>query len=251
MAGHSKWANIKHRKSRMDEKKGKIFTKIGREIIVAVKQGGPDPEANPRLKSVLQKARENNMPNDNIQRIIQKASGDLDATNYEELVYEGYGPAGVAVLINIMTDNRNRTAGEIRHIFSKNGGNLGETGCVAWMFNTKGVININPDELNMDTDELMLLAIEAGAEDLINEEDIIQIYTSVDDFENVKNNLINSGISISSSEITKVPQNTVLLTDLEQAQQVLKLLDLLEDNDDVQAVYANFEIASEIAEQIS
>jgi len=251
MAGHSKWANIKHKKSRMDEKKGKIFTKIGREIIVAVKQGGPDPEANPRLKSVLQKARENNMPNDNIQRIIQKASGDLDATNYEELVYEGYGPAGVAVLINIMTDNRNRTAGEIRHIFSKNGGNLGETGCVSWMFNTKGVININPDELDMDIDELMLLAIEAGAEDLVDEEETIQIYTSVDDFENVKYNLINSGIPISSSEITKVPQNTVLLTDLEQAQQVLKLLDLLEDNDDVQAVYANFEIASEIADQIS
>ncbi|HHU33066.1 MAG: YebC/PmpR family DNA-binding transcriptional regulator [Zhaonellaceae bacterium] len=251
MAGHSKWANIKHKKSRMDEKRGKIFTKIGREIFVAVKQGGPDPEANPRLKTVLQKARENNMPNDNIQRIIQRASGDLDTTNYEELVYEGYGPAGVAVLINIMTDNRNRTAGEIRHIFSKNGGNLGETGCVAWMFDTKGVISINPNELNMDADELMLLAIEAGAEDIVNEDETIQIYTSVDDFENVKNNLTNAGIPISSSEITKVPQNTVLLTDLEQAQQVLKLLDLLEDNDDVQAVYANFEIASEIADQVS
>ena len=251
MAGHSKWANIKHKKSRMDEKRGKIFTKIGREIFVAVKQGGPDPEANPRLKTVLQKARENNMPNDNIQRIIQRASGDLDTTNYEELVYEGYGPAGVAVLINIMTDNRNRTAGEIRHIFSKNGGNLGETGCVAWMFDTKGVISINPNELNMDADELMLLAIEAGAEDIVNEDETIQIYTSVDDFENVKNNLTNVGIPISSSEITKVPQNTVLLTDLEQAQQVLKLLDLLEDNDDVQAVYANFEIASEIADQVS
>lgn len=251
MAGHSKWANIKHKKSRMDEKRGKIFTKIGREIFVAVKQGGPDPEANPRLKTVLQKARENNMPNDNIQRITQRASGDLDTTNYEELVYEGYGPAGVAVLINIMTDNRNRTAGEIRHIFSKNGGNLGETGCVAWMFDTKGVISINPNELNMDADELMLLAIEAGAEDIVNEDETIQIYTSVDDFENVKNNLTNAGIPISSSEITKVPQNTVLLTDLEQAQQVLKLLDLLEDNDDVQAVYANFEIASEIADQVS
>ena len=191
------------------------------------------------------------MPNDNIQRIIQRASGDLDTTNYEELVYEGYGPAGVAVLINIMTDNRNRTAGEIRHIFSKNGGNLGETGCVAWMFDTKGVISINPNELNMDADELMLLAIEAGAEDIVNEDETIQIYTSVDDFENVKNNLTNAGIPISSSEITKVPQNTVLLTDLEQAQQVLKLLDLLEDNDDVQAVYANFEIASEIADQVS
>lgn len=250
MAGHSKWANIKHKKSKMDAKKGKIFTKIGREIIVAVKQGGPDPNGNPRLKAVLQKARENNMPNDNIQRLIQRASGDLDGENYEELVYEGYGPAGVAVLLDIMTDNRNRTAGEIRHIFSKNGGNLGETGCVAWMFNTKGVINIENTELKMDADELMLMAIEAGAEDISNEGDIIQIYTEVENFEAVKKNLLDAGLPISSSEITKVPQNTVLLTDLEQAQQVLKLLDMLEDNDDVQAVYANFELADEIADQL-
>jgi len=250
MSGHSKWANIKHKKSRMDEKRAKIFTKIGREIIVAVKQGGPDPEANPRLKSVLQKARENNLPNDNVQRIIQKASGGSDNTNYEELVYEGYGPAGVAILINIMTDNRNRTAGEIRHIFSKNGGNLGETGCVAWMFDTKGVISVDPSTLKMDADDLMLLAIEAGAEDIAVEDDFIQVYTSAESFEEVKKNLEDAGIIISTSEITKVPQNTVLLTDLEQARQVIKLLDLLEDNDDVQAVYANFELADEIAEQI-
>jgi YebC/PmpR family DNA-binding regulatory protein len=250
MAGHSKWANIKHKKSKMDAKRGKIFTKIGREIIVAVKEGGPDPDGNPRLKTVLQKARENNMPNDNIQRIIQKASGDQDVANYEELVYEGYGPAGVAVLLNIMTDNRNRTAGEIRHIFSKNGGNLGETGCVAWMFDTKGIVIVESTKLNLDPDELMLTAIEAGADDIVNEDGLTQIYAQLENFEDLKKNLIDAGIEISSSEITKVPQNTVLLTDIEQAQQVLKLLDLLEDNDDVQGVYANFELAEEIAEQL-
>lgn len=250
MAGHSKWANIKHKKSKMDEKRGKIFTKIGREIIVAVKQGGPDPEGNTRLKAVLQKARVNNMPNDNIQRIIQKASGELDGSNYEEIAYEGYGPAGVAILLDIMTDNRNRTAGEIRYIFSKNGGNLGETGCVAWMFDARGVINIDFAKLEMDADELMLAAIEAGAIDVVTEDDFIQIFTEVEDFESVKQNLKNYGISFTDAEITKVPQNTILIADLEQAQQVLNLLESLEDNDDVQAAYANFEIADEIAEKL-
>lgn len=250
MAGHSKWANIKHKKAKMDEKKGKIFTKIGREIIVAVKQGGPDPDANPRLKAAIQKARENNMPNENIQRIIQKASGGVDSDNYEELVYEGYGPAGVAILLNIMTDNRNRTAGEIRHIFSKNGGSLGETGCVAWMFDTKGVINISLENASVDSEELTLLAIEAGAEDVAEEDGDLVIYTSVDDFEAVKEKLTSAGVNIRSAEITKIPKNTVVIDDLEQAQKVLKLMEALEDHDDVQAAYANFEIADTIAEQL-
>lgn len=251
MSGHSKWANIKHKKAKMDEKKGKIFTKIGREIIVAVKQGGPDPEGNPRLKAVLQKARENNMPNDNIQRIIQKATGELESSNYEEIVYEGYGPAGVAILLNIMTDNRNRTAGEIRHIFSKNGGSLGETGCVAWMFETKGVITIELANSGLDEEELALLAIEAGADDVNTEDDQLTVYTSIDSFEEVKQSLATSGVCFSSAEITKVPKNSIVISDLEQAQQILKLMDLLEDHDDVQAVYSNFELDDSIADQLA
>lgn len=250
MAGHSKWANIKRKKAKMDEKRGKIFTKLGREIVVAVKQGGPDPDGNPRLKAAIQKAKDNNMPNDNIQRLIQKASGGQDSDNYEELVYEGYGPAGVAVLLNIMTDNRNRTAGEIRHIFSKHGGSLGETGCVAWMFDTKGVINIDLENSSHDSEELELMAIDAGAEDVAVEEGELVVYTSVDDFEAVKENFVSAGVNIRTAEVTKVPQNTVVINDLEQAQKVLKLMELLEDHDDVQAAYANFEIDEHIAEQL-
>ncbi|MDS1029998.1 YebC/PmpR family DNA-binding transcriptional regulator [Bacillota bacterium LX-D] len=250
MSGHSKWANIKHKKAKMDEKKGKIFTKIGREIIVAVKHGGSDPNTNLLLKNIIQKAKENNMPNDNIQRVIQKASGNLDGQNYEELVYEGYGPAGTAILLDIMTDNRNRTAGEIRHIFSKNGGSLGETGCVAWMFEAKGLFVVDITQFAKDEDELMLLAIEAGAEDVTVEGEEMLIYTAKVDFDMVKDNMLSFGITFSSAEITKIPKNSVVISDLEQAQKIIKLIDLLEDNDDVQAVYSNFEIDDSIADQI-
>ncbi|HHX50471.1 MAG TPA: YebC/PmpR family DNA-binding transcriptional regulator [Clostridia bacterium] len=250
MAGHSKWSNIKHRKSKIDEKRGKIFTKIGRELIVAVKEGGgPDPEANPRLKATIQKARSVNMPNDTIMRNIQKAVGGLETVNYEETVYEGYGPGGVAVLLNIMTDNRNRTAGEIRYLFSRNGGNLGETGCVAWMFENKGVISLELVS-GTDPDTLMLEAIEAGAEDVDIDDEVVEVVTEPEDFETVKNTLLQSGYTVKSSELSKVPQNTLEITDLEQAGQILRLMDLLEDHDDVQAVYANFEIPDEIMDQL-
>ena len=249
MAGHSKWANIKHRKSKVDERRGKIFTKIGRELMVAVKEAGPDPEANPRLKAAIQKARSANMPNETIMRNIQKAAGGLDAVNYEETVYEGYGPGGVAILLNIMTDNRNRTAGEIRHLFSRHGGNLGETGCVAWMFENKGVISLELTS-RIDEDALILDAIEAGAEDVSIDGDMVEVITGVEDFEHVKNALLQAGYAIKSSELSKTPQNTLEITDLDQARQVLRLMELLEDHDDVQAVYANFEIPEEIMDQL-
>lgn len=250
MAGHSKWANIKHKKAKADEKRGKIFTKIGRELMVAAKEGGPDPEANPRLKTVIQKAKSVNMPNENIMRNIQKAVGGGDNTNYEEVVYEGYGPGGVAVLLNIMTDNRNRTAGEIRHIFSRNGGSLGETGCVAWMFDSKGLINLELRDSD-DPDAIMLEAIEAGADDVTVDEGLVEVITAPDDFETVRDALANAGYKIQSAELTKMPQNTVEVNEREQAEQVLKLMDLLEDHDDVQDVYANFDIPDELMEQLN
>jgi YebC/PmpR family DNA-binding regulatory protein len=241
MAGHSKWANIKHRKARQDVQKAKIFTKIGRELIVAAKCGGGDPEANPRLKAVIQKAREANMPNDNIHRIIQKATGELAGVNYEELVYEGYGPGGVAVLLEIMTDNRNRTAGDIRHLFSKYGGNLGEAGCVNWMFAKKGLLTLDKSEVKGDPDEIMMLALEAGAEDIKYEDDMIEITAAPEDFERAKAALADAGLGFSVAEITMVPQNTVAVAG-DDAVRLLKLMDLLEEHDDVQGVYANFDI---------
>jgi len=250
MAGHSKWANIKHRKAKQDAVRGKIFTKIAREIIVAVKQGGTDPEANPRLKAVIQKARDNNIPNDNINRTIQKASGELAGVNYEEIVYEGYGPGGVAVLMNIMTDNRNRTAGEIRHIFSKNGGNLGETGCVAWMFDPKGLIVLNIKEAGVDEDELMLVALEAGAEDIKFQDENVEIITSPEEMVTVRAALDKEGIKYNLAEVTMLPRTTVEVAG-DDAIKMLKLMDLLEDHDDVQSVYANFDISDEEMEKIS
>lgn len=249
MAGHSKWANIKHRKAKADEKKAKIFTKIGRELMVAVRQGGPDPEANPRLKAVIQKAKSVNMPNENIMRHIQKATGGADNTNYEEVVYEGYGPGGVAILLEIMTDNRNRTAGEIRHLFSRNGGNLGESGCVAWMFQSKGIINLELGDTD-DPDTVMMEVIEAGAEDVSINGGLVEVVTSPEDFEKVRETLAGAGYKIQSAELTKVPQTTVQISDPEQAKQLLRLMDLLEDHDDVQDVYANFDIPDELLEQV-
>ncbi|MDD3839576.1 MAG: YebC/PmpR family DNA-binding transcriptional regulator [Clostridia bacterium] len=240
MAGHSKWSNIKHKKAKEDAKRGKIFTKLGREIAVSVKEGGSDPETNPRLKDVIAKARANNMPNDNIERSIKKAAGELDDVNYEEFIYEGYGPGGAAVIVEIMTDNRNRTASDVRYIFDKNGGNLGATGCVAWMFDRKGVIIIQDDK-DIDEDDLMLMAIDAGAEDFSHEADIYEILTSPSDFSSVREALEKEGLKFESAQIEMVPQNMVKLEE-NDGKKMEKLVDMLEDNDDVQNIYHNWEI---------
>lgn len=241
MSGHSKWATIKRKKAKVDAQRGKIFTRLAREIIVAARQGGGDPEGNMRLKAAIQRAKEANIPNDNIMRAIQKGTGELGGASYEEITYEGYGPGGVAVMIEIMTDNRNRTAGEIRHIFSRNGGNLGETGCVAWMFQKKGLIVIDEGENKRDEDDLMLLAIESGAEDFKAEDDSYEITALPEDLETVKQALEQAGVKMAVAEVTMVPQTTVKLEGKE-AEQMLRLMELLEDHDDVQNVYANFEI---------
>ncbi|MCF6092743.1 YebC/PmpR family DNA-binding transcriptional regulator [Microaerobacter geothermalis] len=244
MAGHSKWKNIQHRKGRQDAQRGKIFTKISKEIYVAARQGGGDINTNNRLRMAVNKAREANMPNDNIERTIKKALGELDGVNYEEITYEGYGPGGVAVLVNVLTDNRNRSAAEVRHIFSKNGGNLGESGCVSFLFDRKGSLTIDKETTNQDEDEVMMAALEAGAEDFVVEKDGYQIYTTTDDFEKVKTSLESQGFAFSSVEITMVPQTQVKLTG-DEVPKMLKLMDMLEDNDDVQNVYANFDIDDE------
>lgn len=246
MAGHSKWANIKHKKAKADAAKGKIFTRIGRELMVAVRNGGPDPNVNFRLKIVMDKARAANMPNDNIMRAIARASGSQEGANYEEFLYEGYGPAGVAVMLEILTDNRNRTASEIRYLFSRHGGNLGETGCVAWMFDQKGSLVLSLSELTKSVDEIMLEALEAGAEDVKEDEDTIQILTTPADFQTVKEAMEGQGYVFASAEIARIPQNTVEVTDPNDAEKLLKLMDALEDHDDVQNVYSNFDIPDEI-----
>jgi len=247
MAGHSKWANIKHRKNRQDAQKAKIFTKLGKELIVAAKQGGGDPEANSRLKTVIQKARAANMPMDNINRVIQKATGELAGVTYEEMVYEGYGPGGTAVMLDIMTDNRNRTAGDIRHLFSKYGGNLGESGCVAWMFKKQGLIAIEREGLERDSDEIMMLALESGAEDIKEEGDSIEITCSPEDFEDVEKAFRASGLNPAVAEVTMIPENTVSLEG-DDAVKMLRLMDALEDHDDVQNVYSNFDVDDEVLE---
>ena len=240
--------NIRHKKSKEDAKRGQIFTKIARQITVAVKEGGPDVDSNFRLRLAIDKAREANMPNDNIERAIQRGVGGGDSENYEEVVYEGYGPNGVAVMIQAMTDNRNRTASELRHAFSKHGGNLGESGCVAWMFDKKGVLLIAADD-SVDEDELMMVALEAGAEDVIVEEEGIEVVTSPSDFQDVKTALEESGYSFSSAEVTMVPQNTVEV-DAEQGKKVIRLTDALEDLDDVQEVYTNADIPPEAYDEV-
>ncbi|AEG14272.1 YebC/PmpR family DNA-binding transcriptional regulator [Desulfofundulus sp. TPOSR] len=239
MSGHSKWSTIKRKKAKVDAQRGKLFTRLSREIIVAARLGGGDPDANPRLKAAIQRAKEANIPNENIQRAIQKGTGELGAANYEELIYEGYGPGGVAVMMEIMTDNRNRTAGEIRHLFSRHGGNLGEAGCVSWMFSKKGVIVVEKDGL--DEDELMLTALEAGAEDMKTEEDEFEIITAPEDFEKVRQVLVEKGIPIAEAQVTMVPQSTVKLAG-QEAEQMMRLMEALEDHDDIQEVYANFEL---------
>jgi len=249
MSGHSKWANIKHRKGRQDEMRGKVFTKISKEIFVAVKAGGPDIDGNFRLKLVVQKARANNMPLDNINRSIQKAAGNTDGAGYDEIFYEGYGVGGVAILCELLTDNRNRVASEIRYIFSRNNGNLGETGCVSWMFERKGRLLI--DMVDRDEDEVMMAALEGGAEDFSVEDGEGEVITAPEELEAVRTALINAGIEPKEGEITMLAKNTVDITDLEQAQKLLNLIDKLEDNDDVQNVYNNANIAPEILAQLA
>lgn len=246
MAGHSKWANIKHKKAREDEKRGQLFSKLSKEIIVAAKEGGGDPEKNFRLRMAVQKAKENNMPNENIDRAIKKGTGELKGVNYEEMTYEGYGPGGVAVFLDVMTDNKNRTASEIRHLFSKHEGNLGEDGCVDWMFSRKGLINIDKQENpDIDEEELMLITAEAGAEDFNSEKNNIEIITEPQDFDSVREVLEEQGLKLAYKEVTKIPSTTVKVEG-EEAHKVLQLMEELEDHDDVQNVYANFDIDDSI-----
>ena len=251
MAGHSKWANIKHKKGKQDAIKGKLFTKVGRELIVAARMGGGNPDTNFRLKVAIQKAKSVNMPNDNIQRAIQKGIGATDSDNFEELTYEGYGPGGSAIMINVLTDNRNRTAGEIRHIFSKNGGNMGETGCVGWMFKQKGLLVLNREDIKISEDDLILLALDKGAEDVnFDDDEEIEIYTDPSDFQNVKEGLEEEGLEFASAEISMIPDTTVQITDPEQARLLLRLLNTLEEHDDVQNTFTNLEIPEEIMEKL-
>ncbi len=245
MSGHSKWSTIKHKKAKIDNKRAKVFTKIGKEIMVAVKLAGSDPDNNSRLKLSLQKARISNMPNDNVKKLIQKAAGDSNSTNYEELVYEGYGVGGAAVIVDVMTDNRNRTAGEIRHIFDKYGGNMGETGCVSWMFDNRGLISFNLDKVDADT--LTMVAIENNAVDVEAEDGNLNIYTEIKDFDNIKNALEKKFDEADVAELTKIPKDNIEILDLDQAKLLIKMMELLEDNDDVQDTYSNFDFSDEIA----
>lgn len=240
MSGHSKWSTIKRKKAKVDAQRGKIFTRLSKEIIIAARNGGPDPNGNMRLKAAIEKAKVANIPNDNIQRAIQKGAGGGDGANFEEFSYEGYGPGGAAILLNVATDNRNRTAGEVRHILSKYGGNLGETGCVGWMFNEKGMIIIDRQETDLSEDDMMLAALEAGAEDVKAEEDSFEITTTPQDFAAVKAALEEQGLPVADAELTMVPQSTVKLQG-DLAEKMNKMIELLEDNDDIQEVFTNFE----------
>ncbi|WP_261129652.1 YebC/PmpR family DNA-binding transcriptional regulator [Bacillus sp. Marseille-Q3570] len=244
MAGHSKWKNIQRRKNAQDAKRGKVFMKLAKEIFIAAKEGGGDPETNPSLRLAVDKAKSANMPNENIDRAIKKATGNLEGVNYEEIVYEGYGAGGTAVMVEVLTDNKNRTAAEVRHAFSKNGGNLGESGCVAFMFDRKGVIVIDQDDVSLSEDEFMLEIIESGAEEYEVNEGTYEIYTDADQFSNVKNDLLSKGYTPSTAEITMIPQ-TLTKLEREDEQRMFNLIDALEELDDVQEVYHNLEIAEE------
>ena len=241
MSGHSKFANIKHKKEKNDAAKGKIFTIIGREIAVAVKEGGPDPDNNSRLRDVIAKAKANNMPNDTIDRGIKKAAGEAGSVNYEYVSYEGYGPSGIAIIVDALTDNKNRTAANVRSAFTKGSGSVGTPGCVSYMFDEKGQIIIDKEECSMDADELMMIALDGGAEDFNEEEDSFEILTTPDDFSAVRAALEEAGIVMASAEVTKLPQNYVSLTDPDAVKCLQRTLDLLDEDDDVQAVYTNWE----------
>ena len=248
MSGHSKWHNIQAKKGKADAKRGAIFTKIGREIAIAVRDGGANPESNGKLRDVIAKAKANNMPNDNIMRSIKKASGELGDVTYEQITYEGYAPGGVAVIVDTITDNRNRTVSDVRHCFAKNGGNLGNAGSVAFMFDEKGVLVVERTP-GSDEDEMMMMALDAGAEDMKAEEDVYEIYTAPADFSAVREALEQQGLSFLSAEVNKIPQNTVAVTDPEMLKNIQKLLDMLEDNDDVSNVYHNADLPEEDEEE--
>lgn len=241
MSGHSKFANIKHKKEKNDAAKGKIFTIIGREIAVAVKEGGPDPANNFKLAQVIAKAKANNMPNETIERGIKKAAGADGAVNYEQVSYEGYGPNGIAIIVDALTDNKNRTAADVRSAFTKGGGSIGTPGCVSFMFDKKGQIIIDKEECELDGDDLMMMALDAGAEDFSEEEDSFEIITSPEDFQAVYDALAAEKLSFASAEVTMIPQNYVELTDENAIKQLNRTLDLLDENDDVQAVYHNWD----------
>ena len=249
MSGHSKWHSIRHKKGATDVKRGKIFSRINKELMVAARMGGGDPSANPRLRQAIASAKAENMPKDNIERAIKKGTGELEGVNYEEHVYEGYAPGGVALLIEVMTDNKNRAAADIRYVFNKRGGSLGEAGCVAWMFDKKGLI-VFEQEL-VDEDKILEVALEAGADDVITTEDQYEVHTELASFESVKQAFDDQELQYTMAEITMMPQNTVQVDDEAQAAQVLKLMDAIEDADDVQKVYANFDIPDEILQRIS
>ena len=241
MSGHSKFANIKHKKEKNDAAKGKIFTVIGREIAVAVKEGGPDPNNNSRLRDVIAKAKANNVPNDTIERGIKKAAGDVNSVNYEQNTYEGYGPNGVAIIVETLTDNKNRTAANVRAAFTKGGGNIGTPGCVSFMFDKRGQILIDKEECDMDADELMMAALDLGAEDFNDEEDSYEILTDPENFSAVREGLEKLGIPMADAEVTMIPQNWVILSDEEDIKKMNRILDLLDAEDDVQNVYQSWD----------
>ena len=241
MSGHSKFANIKHKKEKNDAAKGKIFTIIGREIAVAVKEGGPDPNNNSKLRDVIAKAKSNNMPNDTIERGIKKAAGDASSVNYVTNTYEGYGPAGTAIIVKTLTDNKNRTAGNVRSYFTKGGGSIGTTGCVSYMFDEKGQIIVAKEETDLSADDLMMLALDLGAEDFSEEEDSYEIITDPESFSAVREGLEKEGIPMVDAEVTMIPQNYVTLTEEEDKKKIQRILDLLDEDDDVQDVYTNYD----------
>jgi YebC/PmpR family DNA-binding regulatory protein len=248
MSGHSKWSTIKHKKAAKDARKGKLFTKFIKEITVAARMGGGDLNSNPRLRTAVLTARAQSMPNDNIERAIKKGTGELEGVTYEEIQYEGYGPGGVAIIAQVLTDNKNRTVSEIRRMFTKHGGNMGETGCVSWMFDKKGWITVEKSQV--DEDRLMDIVLDAGAEDVRDEDEIFEVVTRPEDFEKVKERLDQEKISVSSAQVTLVPKNTVDV-DAKNVEQVLKLSEELEDHDDVQSVAANFNIPTELMDKAS
>jgi YebC/PmpR family DNA-binding regulatory protein len=249
MSGHSKWHSIKHKKARVDAQRGKIFTRLIKEITVAARMGGGDPEMNPRLRTAVAAAKAANMPSKNIDNAIKKGTGELPGVVYEEIIYEGYGPGGVALHINVMTDNKNRTVAEIRHLLSKHGGNLGESGCVAWMFEKKGLVRVNKE--NHDEEEVFMIALDAGAEDVqSDDEESFEIYTEYENLESVKEEMEKKGVQIEEAVQTMIPQNTVKLEG-KQAEQMIKLMEMLDDHDDVQDVNANFDIDDEVLTQLA
>ena len=246
MSGHSKFANIKHKKEKNDAAKGKIFTRLGKELMVAVKEGGPDPNNNSKLRYVIAKAKSNNMPNDTIERSIKKAAGDANAANFTAITYEGYGPNGTAIIVETLTDNKNRTASNVRNAFTKGGGNVGTPGCVSFMFDKKGQILINREDCKMDADELMMVALDAGAEDFSDEdEEVFEILTDPDNCGAVREALEAAGITPDQAEVTMIPQTWVELTDATDLKQMNKILDILDEDDDVQNVYHNWDMPEE------